>query len=295
MRQRHLWGEAMSMSPRLLRPRQTLHPEAASWAARVNANGGTVGTSLAAVSKFCRNIDSAGLRNKFYRLSLMCGDNLLAALVPLYRSTSFGGTVLGLSTDDNVGFISGDYTLAGSLNNAAGTKYLRLNARPFSTLLPSGNDRQSGHVAVSCTGANTSPTGTSPLIGIQTANAGEGYHVNARYSGSQFIFWGTRSVNWTPLATSGRMNLISTRNSGRNSIYEAGVEGVGSTGASTTPDPDARFAVYASGSVAGFDNVAQSFTGRIYAYSVGDGLSSAEAAAYNTHLTTFLNAIGRTA
>jgi hypothetical protein len=285
----------MSMSPRLLRPRNALHPEAANWAARVVANGGTVGTSLAAVSKFCAAIDAAGLRSKFYRLSLMCGDNLLAALVPLYRSTSFGGTVLGLGTDDNVGFVSGDYTLAGSLNNATGSKYLRLNSRPFSTLLPSGDDRQSGHVAVSCTGANISPTGTSPVIGIQTANSGEAYHVNARYSGSQFIFWGTRAINWTPLATSGRLNLINTRNAGRNSIYEGGVEGVGSTGSTTTPDPDSRFAVYASGSGSASDGVAQSFTGRVYAYSVGAGLSASEAAAYNTALTTFLNAIGRTA
>jgi len=283
------------MSPRTLRPRQTLHPEAASWAARVVANGGSVGSSLSAVSKFCVDIDKAGLRSKFYRLSLLCGDNLLAALVPLYRSTAMGGTVLGLGTDDNVGFVSGDYTLAGSLDNTTGSKYLRLNERPFSTLLPSGNDRQSGHVAVSCTGVNVSPAGTSPIIGIQTAGSGEAYHVNARYSGSQFIFWGTRAFSWTPSATSGRLNLISTRNAGRNSIYEGGVEGVGSTGATTTPDPDARFAVYASGSASGTDAVAQSFAGRVYAYSIGAGLSASEAAAYNTALTTFLNAIGRTA
>ena len=287
----------MPMSPRLLRPRASgVHPEAADWRTRVIANGGSVSAStLTAVSQFCAAIDNAGLRDRFYRLSLMTGNNLEAALVPLYRSTSPGGVVLGLPTDDNVGFVSGDYTLTGSLNNATGSKYLRLNARPFSTLLPSGNDRQSGHIAVSCTGVNTSPTGTSPLIGMQTAVPGEAYHVNARYSGSQFIFWGTRAISWTPAATSGRMNLINTRSAGRNSIYEAGVEGAGSTGASTTPDADARFAVYASGSVSGTDSVANSFTGRIYAYSVGAGLSSEQAAAYNTHLTTFLNAIGRTA
>jgi hypothetical protein len=74
----------MAMSPRLLRPRSTLHPDAASWAARVVANGGTVGTSLAAVSKFCSAIASAGIRDHFYRLNLFCGSNLNAALVPLY-------------------------------------------------------------------------------------------------------------------------------------------------------------------------------------------------------------------
>jgi hypothetical protein len=247
------------------------------------------------VSKFCADIDkTTGLRAKFYRLSLLCGNDLLAALVPLYRSTALGGTVLGLATDENVGFVSGDYTLAGSFDNTTSSKYLRCNARPFSTLLPSGNDRQSGHVAVAVTGANSSPSATSPLIGIQTAGSGEAYHVNARYGGSQFIFWGTRAFSWTPASASGRMILINTRNGGRNSIYEAGVEGGGSTGATTTPDPDARFAVYASGSVSGSDSVASSFTGRVYAYSLGDGLSAAQASAYTTALTTFLTTIGRT-
>lgn len=74
----------MPHSPRLLRPRQTTHPEAAAWAARVVDNGSTAGTSLAAVSKFCRAIDAAGIRDRFYRLNLFCGSNLNAALVPLY-------------------------------------------------------------------------------------------------------------------------------------------------------------------------------------------------------------------
>jgi hypothetical protein len=76
----------MAMSPTLLRPRATVHPEAAAWAARVVANGGTVGNSLAAVSKFCAAIASAGIRDRFYRLNLFCGSNLNAALVPLYRN-----------------------------------------------------------------------------------------------------------------------------------------------------------------------------------------------------------------
>jgi len=73
------------MSPRLLRPRQTLHPDAAAWAARVVSNGGSVtGTTLSAVSKFCASIDSAGIRDRFYRLNLFCGTGLNACTVPLY-------------------------------------------------------------------------------------------------------------------------------------------------------------------------------------------------------------------
>ena len=82
----------MSMSPRLLRPRQTLHPEAASWASRVVANGGTVSGTISAVDKFCKAIASAGIRDRFSRMGIFAGSNLNAALVPLYRGPSLGGT-----------------------------------------------------------------------------------------------------------------------------------------------------------------------------------------------------------
>lgn len=72
----------MPMSPRLLRPRAGggFHPEAQDWRNRVITNGGTVsGSTLTAVSNFCRSIDAAGLRDRFYRLNLFCGTGLSAA------------------------------------------------------------------------------------------------------------------------------------------------------------------------------------------------------------------------
>lgn len=105
----------MAMSPRLLRPRQTIHPEAADWASRVRANGSSVsGTTLVAVSKFCRAIDSAGIRSRFYRLNLFCGTGLNACLVPLFRGPSLGGTQYGNTTDANNGpFLPENYNEAG--------------------------------------------------------------------------------------------------------------------------------------------------------------------------------------
>lgn len=106
----------MPMSPRLLRPRSTVHPEAQSWAARVTANGGTFsGATLSALSKFCRDIDAAGIRDRFYRLNLLCGANLSAALVPLYRAESSTSSVRGNTTDTNNGpFVAADFNTAGS-------------------------------------------------------------------------------------------------------------------------------------------------------------------------------------
>ena len=107
----------MPMSPRLLRPRATgFHPEAMDWRNRVIANGGTVsGATLQAVANFCRSIDAAGIRDRFYRLNLFCGDNLSAALVPLYRAESLAASVRGNATDTNNGpFVAADFNNTGS-------------------------------------------------------------------------------------------------------------------------------------------------------------------------------------
>ena len=104
----------------LTRPR--IHHDALDWARRVVSNSGTVSQpTLRAVSTFCDAIDRAGIRDRFYRLNLFCGDNLSAALVPLYRNSSSTGTQLGGLTDTNAAvsgqspFVSGDYTLTGVL------------------------------------------------------------------------------------------------------------------------------------------------------------------------------------
>ena len=115
--------------------RASLHPEAADWVARVVSNGGTVSASTAAaVNTFCRAIDAAGIRDKFYRLNLFCGGTsgtavgLNSALVPLYRGPSLGGTQYGGTTDTNTGntFQVGDYAETGAGGGLTGgsTKYL---------------------------------------------------------------------------------------------------------------------------------------------------------------------------
>jgi hypothetical protein len=284
------------MNPRLLRPTASgaSHPEARDWAARVTTNGGTVSaTTLRAVDTFCRAIDAAGIRGKFYRLSLLCGNDLLAALVPLYRSTTLGGTVLGLATDENVGFVSGDYSLTGSFDvGPSAGKYLRCNERPISTMFPAGNDRQAGHLAAAFTGLASTLVDT--FLGVKTGGSGENYNLEGRVGVARGQNWGTRAANWTA-GSAGRQLVIMTRNSGVHTVYDDGVSVVSSTGSSTTNDTDARFGVYGTGAPAGGDGMSLSFLGRIYAYSLGDGLDATQAAAYNTALKTFLNTTGRTA
>jgi hypothetical protein len=108
----------MAMSPRLMRPiaGAAYHPEALAWRTAALANGGTVSaTTMQAVSDLCQEVDiHYGMRDRFVRLNLCCGDNVQAAVVPLYRGPSPGGQTYGGQVDTNVGpFITGsDYTAA---------------------------------------------------------------------------------------------------------------------------------------------------------------------------------------
>ena len=102
----------------------TLHPEAIAWAKSATTNGGVVTSrSLRAVSQFCGDIDRAGIRGKFLRLSLVCGGNLAAARTPLYRGASPGGTQYGEAIDLNIGpFTSGDYSESTGLQGNGSSK-----------------------------------------------------------------------------------------------------------------------------------------------------------------------------
>jgi hypothetical protein len=115
-----------------------IHREARDWHNRVLSNGGRVSKdTLKAVSDFCYRIDAAGIREKFSRLNLICGDNLTAARVPLYRGLSFTGSQYGNSIDTNTNFVDGDYTERGGnggLNaGGGGTKYLDTGVMPNNT------------------------------------------------------------------------------------------------------------------------------------------------------------------
>ena len=115
-----------------------IHREARDWHNRALASGGIVSKdTLKAVSDFCYRIDAAGIRGKFSRLNLICGNNLTAARVPLYRGLSFTGFQYGNSIDTNTNFVDGDYTERGSnggLNaGSGGTKYLDTGVIPNNT------------------------------------------------------------------------------------------------------------------------------------------------------------------
>lgn len=274
----------MAMNPKLLRPRATIHPEAADWAKRVRANGGSVsGTTLSAVSKFCASISAAGIRDRFYRLNLFCGTGLSACLVPLYRGPSLSGTQFGSATDTNTGpFVSGDYVETGASGGLKGngtSKYLdtgfAMNTLPSTT---------SGHAAVYCPN-RSSVVSFAGMIGTAvTGSTGFGISTDTAVYG----IWG--SIASVVNSTNGL--LLASRTS--SSLLTTYVNGSSIATSTTTLTPSAlslNAAVFANR--AGVSSV-NSYDSRVYCcYSIGTGLSQADVTALTNAIQALQAALGR--
>ena len=164
----------MAMSNKTMRPR-TFHPEATAWRKAVIANSGTVSaTTMRAVSNFCTAINAAGIRSKFLRLNLVCGNNLAAARTPLYRGASATGTQYGSAADTNIGpLTSADYSEATGLQGNGENKALDCTIK-LGTLKTFGTDYDSVHLSVynrSLTGTSGPSFGAYDLNGVYFSNA----------------------------------------------------------------------------------------------------------------------------
>ena len=267
------------------------HPEATDWLARVTTAGGAASLStVMAVSQFCRAVDTAGIRDRFLRINLAAGG-FRGSLVPLYRSTSFGGTVVGNATDTNANLVSADYEETGALAGWKGNgtnKYLNTGVVP-STSLTLGNSHLSAMIA-------TAPTsGSFPvLIGSQSASAlfqlvschaapssGESYFVENLAAGGL----GSGVVNPTGLFL-GSAASASDRRCFLNGTQSGSTQTT--SPASQLPNrPVFVFANNNNGTPANYNS------GRISTYSIGLGMTAAQVAAYNTALAAFRAALGR--
>ena len=274
----------MPMSPRLLRPRSTVHPEAQSWATRVIANGGTFsGSTLSAVSKFCRDIDAAGIRDKFYRLNLFCGEQLQAALCPLYLSTSRIGSALGQPTDTNNNFVSGDYTERGSTGgmtrSSGGTK--QISTAGFS---PNAMPQiQTLHYGIGISTGLPTPNGFTTIACYSASYYSSWY---AQSSGVSYVLCANSTDNSqnTLLPDNGRI-LASRLSATDMRTYQNGVQ-------------TALFAANAGTRIShGLEwTTPGSSPGavRLHYYTIGDGLTGAQVSALDAALSSFLLVMGRT-
>jgi hypothetical protein len=282
----------MPMNPRLLRPLASgVHPEANAWRTAVVANGGSVSAStMRAVSKFCADIDAAGIRDRFYRLNLFAGTGLNACLVPLYRGQSRTGTQYGNATDTNNGpFVSGDYTLTGGLNanGSAGSssKYLDTGLAPDD--LPT---LSSVHLAA-WKGAGSIGGSTLALIGSRTSTQFWYVRQNAAtdtLSGN--IGHGAFATGASADTTAGLVTI--TRNTSGLVIYKDTTSFA--TDGARTPTANANdFTVFAFRNTDGTVSANLGWPYAMYGYSAGVHLSSADVTAYRAAFATFNTAMGR--
>lgn len=282
----------MPMSPRLLRPRATgFHPEALDWRSRVIANGGTVSaTTIAAVSKFCRDIDAAGIRSRFYRLGIFAGNSLSAALVPLYRNTSLSGGVLGNATDTNSNFVSGDYVETGATGGLLGNATSKSLNTGFRTQdFASVSDV---HIAIWWRGGTV--TGTTRAIGCFGAS-NDNFYIDTRLQagGGNLAVLGQSAQIVTNVLDESAQSIIASRTSTTNAVYYKNGAPVTTltnsvTGVTGTSQVIGVYTGLFSGTTA-----AAWFPYRLNGYSIGAGLSASQASAFHTAWAAFQAALAR--
>jgi len=276
----------MPMSPRLLRPISTTHPEAQAWRNAVIANGGTVsGSTLNAVSKFCRAIDAAGIRDKFYRLNLFAGTGLNAALVPLYRGQSRTGTQYGNAADTNNGPFVGvgtDYEETGASGGLTGNG----TSKFLDTGLPANTLPQttSGHAAVYCPN-RSSRSAFSGMIGVNVGSSG-GFGLS-----SDVFLYGI----WGAFAFTGNNDnglLLASRTSSTLLTTYVNAQSIVTNTSSVTPSASS-LNVTLFGNRANASTVTALDNRRYGFYSFGEGLSQQNVTDLNNAVNAFQTALGR--
>ena len=283
----------MPMNPRLLRPRQTLHPEAANWASRVRANGGSVsGSTLTAVSRFCASIAAAGNRDRFYRLNLFCGTadaSLIAVRTPLYRGPSLGGTQYGNTLDTNFNFAITDYAENSGLTGDGTSKYLNTGFN-VDQLPGAANCHLSSYIR-----GTQNIASVRALIGAIFNVVTDRYRLMLRTDGSSAGNYtastelgkavGISAVQ-RPNANGGL--IVSSRTSTTSlTLYDDGVS-IGTASDSTAETTGAfPFFVFArTGPV-------EYYNGIMAGYSIGAGMSQSQVTSYYNAMNAFQTALGR--
>jgi len=291
----------MAMSPRLLRPVTSgFHPEAQVWRNAVIAEGGSVSPStLKAVSDFCRAIDAAGLRGKFWRLNLFCGNSdsaIIAPRVPLYRGPSRTGTQWGNATDVNSGLVQGDYAETGTGGglNAGASKHLDTGFLPASA----GLVHTDTHIAIYSRAeitSNASAVGglgsTGATLQLLPFAATVSYRSGSGGAGNNM---GIELQSWSGATRSGHLVAVRSGASAA-ALYRNGSD----LGLATdfTNNGDWSSLVPAALHVFGRNNngtaTQMGYTVKMQAYSVGASFSAAEAGLYYTAMQAFQTALGR--
>jgi hypothetical protein len=264
--------------------------DADDWASRVSSAGGTVSSAtLAAVYRFCIAITAAGLRDRFWRLNLFCG-NYTAALVPLYRGPSLSGTQYGGTTDSPNSFTSSDYNETGSSGGLQGdgaSKWLSTGLAV--SAIP---DIATGHLSAYCASGFTGSIG-----GVVTAwNTSFGdpiYMLEANRNGAGNLYYSWGSNFPPPGVASGGANgfFVGSRvSSTSTSGYRNGLSLQTNTTSVTPASISTTFSVFRNQTPSGGSNY---FTGRLSGYSIGRGVYGSQVGDLYRAFQAFQSDLGR--
>jgi hypothetical protein len=287
------------MSPRLLRPIASgVNRDALDWRDRVVANGGSVSTStFQAVSTFGNDIDRAGLRDRFYRLNLFCGNSdasLNAVRTPLYRGPSRTGTQYGNTTDTNSSFVAGDYAetgTSGGLKGNGSSKHLDTGfqgAATGSPIVPNG------HIAAWIQSAGA--VGRRSVIGVRNDSAPT---VRLGFDRDDATtVWGGYGQNDSGFGAAGSTvsafpQLIISQQSNSVELFDNGA--IVTSTAATTPGALARNIIVFTVAFGTGGSFLSRSDHRLGAYSAGLDFTTAGAAAYYAAINRFMTALGRKA
>jgi len=274
------------------------HPDAINWLDRVRRNGGSASQqTILAVSQFCEDIEAAGLRRRFLRVNLFCGDQLAAALTPLYLSGSTSPAAIGNQTDTNNGpFVQADYIERGALGGLQGngaTKFL--NTGLLQSQITSLND---SHASISGTLLETS--GDKMALGVYLVSGPDGPWIftvdtYSAYVSGRTVRIGTYASAGVPSITnpgSSEQHLIGSRTSSTFlGLYRVGRESASNTAAVNPQALAQSLFVFAANS--GTGSAANHTAARLRMYSVGLGLTQNQAMAFSSAVIAFNTALER--
>jgi hypothetical protein len=265
---------------------QTIHHEAIDWATRASANGGTISTTtIRAVSDFCAAADRGAFRSAIYRLNPFAGGNLSGALVPLYRGPTFGGTNYGSATDTAGNFVSADYSDNGGLKGNGTNKYLLTGFRL--TNLP-----QATSVHLSCSATEASASGTACFLGTYNFSETTRYQLNER-SGSVRNFNSGGAAPSVSLSDTEPHIIGSRTDANAAAVYRSGsIAATNTTNVSLTL-ATVPIIVFSLGLNPEQPAAGNYSAARMRMYSIGSGLSAAQAAAFSSAVIAFNAALAR--
>lgn len=281
------------------------HPDVENWLNTVNFNGGSASeTTISALNTFCNSIDNAGLRNKFYRLNLFCGNNLQACLVPIYTGPISNLKIqsYGYGIDLNSNFTNSNYNEtgvnAGLTGNGVNTS---LNTGLSPDLVFSDTSAHLSYYGVEWTPTAVLNPG-SAVLGATNSSATQRFFILGRGNtgtcgGSVAALTGQLGDVHSGVSCQANNNIIngfyitSRLSTMLGSLYRNGSQISFSTFTNSYASFNEFLRVFAygiNGASAGFSAI------RLIGYSVGTGMTSAEAATFNTIMQTFQTTLNRT-